>query len=286
MSRLLGLLGRDFPNKYQDRLRAVDPKILQGIPIPMNSKLNHAVRHQADEFDGLAEPPTWYMPLKRAFDLLASVVMMVLLAPLILFLMGLVKLTSPGPALYSQVRLGRDRRPFTIYKIRSMHYDCERLTGPRWAAAAGDPRITPLGRFLRATHLDELPQLWNVVRGDMSLIGPRPERPEFVEQLERMISGYQHRLVVRPGVTGLAQVQLPADTDLRSVQRKVNCDLYYVERMNGLLDLRILMATATKVIGVPCPVACRILGIPMEQDVRASRPDEIRSDCLAAADPA
>jgi lipopolysaccharide/colanic/teichoic acid biosynthesis glycosyltransferase len=227
------------------------------------------------------------MPLKLAFDLMASVVLLVVFAPLILVLMGLVKWTSRGPALYSQVRLGRDRRPFTLYKIRSMHHDCERHTGPRWAAASGDPRITPLGRVLRATHLDELPQLWNVVRGEMSLIGPRPERPEFVEQLERVIPGYQHRLVVRPGVTGLAQVQLPADTDLRSVQRKVTCDLYYVEHMNGLLDIKILMATATKVIGVPCPVACRVLGIPTEQKVREGRTGgEVRgADCLAA-DPA
>ena len=122
--------------------------------------------------------------------------------------------------------------------------------------------MTPLGRFLRKTHLDELPQLWNVIRGEMSLVGPRPERPEFVEQLERVVPDYLHRLAVRPGVTGLAQVQLPPDTDLQSVHRKVTCDLFYIQQMNPLLDLQIILATATKVFGVPCEVSCNFLGVP------------------------
>ena len=106
------------------------------------------------------------------------------------------------------MRLGKNGRPFRLHKIRTMRHDCEKATGPRWAVP-GDPRITPLGRFLRQTHLDELPQLWNVLRGEMSLVGPRPERPEFVPDLEQAIPHYRDRLLVRPGVTGLAQVQLP-----------------------------------------------------------------------------
>ena len=113
---------------------------------------------------------------KACFDRVASVVILVVTAPLILAAMALVKLTSRGPALYSQVRLGRHGRPYKIYKIRTMIHDCECATGPRWSTS-GDPRITPLGRVLRATHLDELPQLWNVLRGEMNLVGPRPSDP-------------------------------------------------------------------------------------------------------------
>src|SRR5207249_2271789 len=154
----------------------------------------------------------------------------------------LVKLTSPGPILYSQTRLGRHGRSYTIYKIRSMSHNCEKQSGPRWSTA-GDSRVTPIGRLLRRTHVDELPQLWNVLRGEMSLIGPRPERPEFVPQLERALPQYRQRLLVRPGVTGLAQVQLPPDSDLASVRRKLAYDLYYVHGCNFCLDVQLLLAT-------------------------------------------
>src|SRR5207248_4660391 len=140
--------------------------------------------------------------------------------------MLLVKLTSPGPMLYTQTRLGRRGRPFTIYKIRTMLHDCESLTGPQWSTP-GDTRITRVGRWLRRTHIDELPQLWNVLRGDMSLVGPRPERPEFIPELENAIPFYRDRLLVRPGITGLAQVQLPPDTDMDSVRRQLAHDIYY-----------------------------------------------------------
>ena len=132
----------------------------------------------------------------------------------------------------------RDGRPFTLFKIRTMAHDCEKASGARWSTP-GDPRITRVGAFLRKTHLDELPQLWNVLRGDMSLVGPRPERPEFTPLLEQVVPHYRDRLAVRPGVTGLAQVQLPADTDLDSVRRKLAYDLYYIRHLNGWLDLRL-----------------------------------------------
>jgi lipopolysaccharide/colanic/teichoic acid biosynthesis glycosyltransferase len=200
--------------------------------------------------------------------LLESVLALVLLllsAPVILAAALLVKLTSKGPAFYSQVRLGKGGRPFKMHKIRTMVHDCERLTGPRWAAP-GDPRITTVGRFLRRTHIDELPQLWNVLRGEMSLVGPRPERPELVPPLEQAIPHYRDRLLVRPGVTGLAQVQLPADTDLASVRYKLAYDLYYLRHVGLWLDLRLMLCTGVHMLGVPFHVLCRLFHMP-ERDV-------------------
>jgi lipopolysaccharide/colanic/teichoic acid biosynthesis glycosyltransferase len=204
---------------------------------------------------------SWYMACQAAADFLLAVLLFILTLPLMILAMTLVKLTSSGPAIYSQTRVGRHGRLFTIYKIRTMVQDSERLTGPRWTAP-GDPRITWVGRFLRRTHLDELPQLWNVLRGEMSLVGPRPERPEFVDQLERAIPCYRDRLLVRPGVTGLAQVQLPPDTDLDSVRRKLACDLYYVQRVSLWLDLRILLSTVSGMLGIPFAVPRTLLRIP------------------------
>jgi lipopolysaccharide/colanic/teichoic acid biosynthesis glycosyltransferase len=164
---------------------------------------------------GAGDVTSWYVSYKykALADVVLTALMLVLAAPLILLLMALVKLTSRGPALYTQVRLGRGGRRYTMYKIRTMPHHCERESGPCWAIPE-DPRATRLGRFLRRHHIDELPQLWNVLRGDMSLVGPRPERPEIVTQLERAVPGYRDRLRVRPGITGLAQVLLPADVDL------------------------------------------------------------------------
>jgi len=177
-----------------------------------------------------------------------AAVLLVIAGPIMLLCAVLVKLTSRGPAFYSQMRLGLGGKPYRIYKLRTMYHLCEAVSGPKWSQL-GDPRITRLGRFLRATHLDELPQLWNIMRGEMSLIGPRPERPEFVLALAAAIPLYKKRLLVRPGVTGLAQVQLPPDTDLESVHSKVAYDLYYVGQANPWMDLRILAATALKVFG-------------------------------------
>jgi lipopolysaccharide/colanic/teichoic acid biosynthesis glycosyltransferase len=190
-----------------------------------------------------------------------AAVIALLAAPVLVVVAVLVKLTSRGPIIYSQTRLGRDGRPFRIYKFRTMWHDCERHSGPRWSTP-GDPRVTPLGRFLRATHLDELPQLWNVLKGEMSLVGPRPERPEIIPVLEQAIPAYRERLRVRPGVTGLAQVQLPPDTDLASVRRKVACDLHYVRHGGLLLDLRLIACTALAVLGVPYAVLAFLLRIP------------------------
>src|SRR5581483_4669050 len=124
--------------------------------------------------------------------------------------------------------------------------NCERISGVRWSQR-GDPRVMPIGRLLRRLHVDELPQLWNILKGDMSLIGPRPERPEFVPQLEEAIPRYRERLLVLPGVTGLAQIHLGPDTDLASVERKLAFDLYYVQKLGFWTDLRILLATVVHV---------------------------------------
>jgi lipopolysaccharide/colanic/teichoic acid biosynthesis glycosyltransferase len=162
--------------------------------------------------------------------------------------------------------VGRDGRLFTIFKIRTMVHNCESLTGPRWSIP-GDPRVTPVGQFLRRTHLDELPQLINVLRGDMSLIGPRPERPEFTAKLERALPAYPERSRVRPGVTGLAQVHLPGDTSLGSVRMKLAYDLFYIQQLSPALEARILFCTVLRVLGVSFESIRRLSGISSEKVV-------------------
>jgi lipopolysaccharide/colanic/teichoic acid biosynthesis glycosyltransferase len=213
----------------------------------------------------------WYVPCKTALDFVAAAVLLVLAGPVIGLAALLVKLSSRGPAFYTQTRVGRNGRLFTIYKVRTMIHKCESLTGPRWSMP-GDPRITAVGHFLRVTHLDELPQLINVLRGDMSLIGPRPERPEFVPELERALPRYRERLAVLPGVTGLAQVQLPADTDLGSVRTKLAYDLYYIRHLSPELDLRLLVCTALYAVGVPFRWSRRLCGVPGAETVAEAIP--------------
>ena len=187
--------------------------------------------------------------------------------PLILISMLLVKMSSRGPSIYTQVRVGLNGRNFVIYKIRTMRNDCEKLTGPRWADRGRDPRVTLIGNILRKTHLDELPQLYNVLRGEMMLVGPRPERPEFVAQLEQAIPGYRARLAVRPGVTGLAQVLLPPDVDVHSVRSKLMYDLFYLRDESFWLDLKIIACTALKVVGVPRSFSRKLLGVPDDSTI-------------------
>jgi lipopolysaccharide/colanic/teichoic acid biosynthesis glycosyltransferase len=203
---------------------------------------------------------------------LSALAFLVVSAPVILLSALLVKLTSPGPVFYSQTRVGKKGRPYQIYKLRTMYHNCEKGSGPRWSTP-GDPRITPLGRFLRRTHLDELPQLWNVVRGDMCLIGPRPERPEFIPRLAKALPHYTDRLLVKPGMTGLAQVQLPADTDLDSVRRKLAYDLYYVRHVSPWLDLSILFGTLLYLLGLPTRLMPSLRLVPKRQTVEQTYQD-------------
>jgi lipopolysaccharide/colanic/teichoic acid biosynthesis glycosyltransferase len=214
-------------------------------------------------------------------EYLLALVLLVLALPVIALAALLVKLTSPGSAFYTQVRVGRNGLLFTIYKLRTMIQDCESLTGPRWAIR-GDPRVTPVGQVLRAMHIDELPQLVNILRGDMGLIGPRPERPEFVRQLEQAIPNYRLRLAVRPGVTGLAQVQLGADTDVASVRRKLFYDLYYIEHLSPWTDLRILVATAFYALGDPLRLTRRLHLVPGSTVVEGNRVNVRVNEPLAA----
>jgi lipopolysaccharide/colanic/teichoic acid biosynthesis glycosyltransferase len=194
--------------------------------------------------------PSSYFTWKRLFDRFVAAVLLVPAAPVIAILILLVRMTSRGPGLYRQTRVGMNGRTFPLYKLRSMRIDAEAGTGAVWCKS-NDSRITPLGGFLRASHLDEFPQLWNVLRGEMSLVGPRPERPEFVSVLAAQIPGYLDRLAVPPGVTGVAQLNLPPDTDLNSVRRKLTLDLEYVEKASLLLDIRILVCTALRMLKIP-----------------------------------
>jgi lipopolysaccharide/colanic/teichoic acid biosynthesis glycosyltransferase len=139
--------------------------------------------------------------------------------------------------------------------------DCERQTGAVWSMP-GDGRVTPVGRFLRRAHLDELPQLFNVLRGEMSLVGPRPERPEIAPSLDRAVADYWRRLLVKPGVTGLAQVQLPADTDIESVRRKLAYDLYYIGRRSLGLEVRLILCTAFRACRLPFALLRRMFALP------------------------
>jgi lipopolysaccharide/colanic/teichoic acid biosynthesis glycosyltransferase len=190
----------------------------------------------------------WYIPLKMAIDWTIAAILFIPLAPLIGFLILLVRITSPGPGLYKQKRLGRFGKPYMMYKIRSMTHNCEAKSGVVWSGP-NDSRVTRIGRFLRDAHLDELPQLFNVLRCEMSLIGPRPERPELVEKIRRQLPRYPERMEVRPGLTGFAQIQHPADLDLDHVRRKLMYDLYYVKEVGPLLDVRILLGTALYICG-------------------------------------
>jgi lipopolysaccharide/colanic/teichoic acid biosynthesis glycosyltransferase len=204
---------------------------------------------------------------------------LILTAPMILLAATLIKLTSRGPAFYNQVRVGKNGRRFTIYKLRTMYDQAEATTGPIWAAP-GDHRVSAVGKLLRATHLDELPQLVNVLRGDMSLIGPRPERPEIVRQLQARVENYLHRLTVRPGITGLAQVQLPPDVDLEGVRKKLICDLHYIKHFGFWLDFRVLLCTALLFLGVPLRWSRRLLRIPQPLNNRSKEESKIEDRVL------
>jgi lipopolysaccharide/colanic/teichoic acid biosynthesis glycosyltransferase len=222
-------------------------------------------------------PPTRpvYDAVKVVAEFLFAFLLFLLAAPVLVLVALAVKLTSRGPVLYSQVRVGKGGRPFTLYKIRSMVHDCEKASGVQWSKP-GDPRITRVGAFLRKTHLDELPQLWNVLRGDMSLVGPRPERPEFTPGLERAIPHYRDRLAVRPGVTGLAQVQLPPDTDLASVRRKLTYDLFYIHYRSLWLDLRLIACTAVHMLGVPYGLLRWLFAMPRPEAVEIAFQEHAR----------
>jgi exopolysaccharide biosynthesis polyprenyl glycosylphosphotransferase len=190
----------------------------------------------------------WLLGLKRVVDIAAASIGLLLAAPILLLLAAIVKLTSPGPIFYSQRRVGRDGQLFTVHKLRSMCADAERDTGPIWARGSGDARITPVGRFLRRTRLDELPQFWTILVGHMSLVGPRPERPEFVQSLRAQIPFYGQRHVVKPGLTGWAQVRYTYGATVEDAIEKLQYDLFYIKNMSIALDLFIIFETVKTVL--------------------------------------
>ncbi len=216
------------------------------------------------------------MAWKRALDIVLSVVALVLLAPVMLAAALAIRVTSPGPVLFRQERIGIDRRrggdrrrtrrsvaverrrgdrrvlcnpgrPFTIYKFRTMVADAEAAGAPVWARS-GDPRITPVGRFLRRTRIDELPQFFNVLRGDMSIVGPRPERAYFIRRIERTLPEFNQRLRTRPGITGLAQVTIGYTNTDEGLREKLRYDLDYIRRLGLRRDIGILLRTVGVVI--------------------------------------
>jgi lipopolysaccharide/colanic/teichoic acid biosynthesis glycosyltransferase len=186
--------------------------------------------------------PTSYVPVKVAIEWVVALLFLIPVAIVLAVLGTAVAMTSPGGAFYRQKRVGRNGKEFYMIKLRSMVANCEATSGAVWSKP-GDPRVTPIGRLLRDTHLDELPQLLNVLRGEMSIIGPRPERPEIIPQLAATIPNYLDRLAIRPGLTGLAQVQLPPDVSETDVRRKLAYDRFYIEHATLMLDLRIVVST-------------------------------------------
>ncbi len=188
----------------------------------------------------------WRLAVKRTMDLIVSAVILVLVSPFILLTALLIKLDSPGPVFFAQERMGLDARPFQILKFRSMRADAEKETGPVWATP-DDPRRTRLGAFIRRHSIDELPQLINVLVGDMSLVGPRPERPVFAEQFRQVVPRYMERHKEKAGITGWAQINgLRGDT---SIVERTKYDLWYIENWSLLLDLKILLRTVFNVFG-------------------------------------
>jgi exopolysaccharide biosynthesis polyprenyl glycosylphosphotransferase len=183
-----------------------------------------------------------YALTKRTVDVIGAFFGLTLLSPLLLITGILIKLTSKGPVLYSQVRVGKDGKHFNIYKFRTMKVDAEKHTGPVWASK-NDNRLTSIGGILRKSRIDEIPQFVNVLKGEMSLVGPRPERPMFVEQLKTQICDYEKRLDVKPGITGLAQVWHRYDETIEDVRKKIKYDVLYIRKACFWTDIRILLRT-------------------------------------------
>jgi sugar transferase (PEP-CTERM system associated) len=184
---------------------------------------------------------------KRTVDLALSLTMLILLAPVIILMAVIIKLDSKGPIFFSQERIGENRKPYMVHKFRSMVSDAEARTGPVWAQA-NDCRITRIGHFIRKWRIDEIPQLWNVLRGEMSFVGPRPERDHFIKELEEVIPYYGERFSVKPGLTGWAQVSYGYGASVEDAIEKLNYDLFYIKNMSILMDIMIVARTVKTVI--------------------------------------
>lgn len=188
-----------------------------------------------------------YHVFKKVFDMSVAFMGMILLAPLFFIIALLIKIDSSGPVFFKQTRVGKDEEIFNIWKFRTMRYNAELETGPVWAQE-NDPRTTKIGSLLRKSHLDELPQLINVIIGHMSIIGPRPERPELAEEINKHVPHFHHRLKIKPGITGLAQVRYMYGASIKDSARKLKFDLLYMKRKCWFLDMQILFWTVGRVL--------------------------------------
>lgn len=228
-----GVSIRDLPNFYET--------VARKIPL--------ADLNESWFIENLAEHQRFYDQLKRVWEFLAAVAIAIVLLPFMLLFALIIKITSPGPAIYRQKRVGERGREFTLYKFRSMPHNIENGKA-RWGGTA-DARATAFGKFLRYTHLDELPQLWNIIKGKLSFVGPRPERPEFVSRLKEEIPYYEIRLLVKPGVTGWAQIHHHKDATLDDVTEKLQYDIYYIKNRSPVLDLAIILKTIKTLFVTP-----------------------------------
>lgn len=245
--------------RRQRRIEAADPSRASVLPRVVEPKVPD--RPPIEEI----VPPERSEALDRVLNVSLATIGILVLSPICLVIAIAIRLSSRGPIIYAQTRVGLDRRwretlalrerrnedlggqVFTIFKFRTMRTDAERFSGAVWAQE-NDPRVTPLGKFLRKFRLDELPQLWNIVRGDMNIVGPRPERPSIVARLREDIPGYRFRHRVKPGLTGLAQINQHYDSCLEDVRAKVTWDLAYIKTQSLWLDLQIILRTVPAVL--------------------------------------
>jgi len=218
-------------------------KIVPDMYEALTGQVKMSILHGLALIDINPDILTEYQKLvKRLLDIIISIFTIVCAMPILIIVIFIIKFTSQGSIFYTQIRVGRNCRHFNLYKFRTMVEDSEQESGPVWAEV-NDPRITPIGRFLRKFRIDEIPQLLNVLKGDMSIVGPRPERPFFVERLSAQFPFYSRRLCLRPGITGWAQVVGDYDTTVENVEEKLKHDFYYIENISMWLDFKIMFMT-------------------------------------------
>jgi len=243
-------------NFHDDILSLLIPATGEGIRVKVVPDLFDVVAGHVHSTQIMGQPfmeilperlSFWQKVVKLSIDYFISFFILVAGIPVWLLLSLLIKLESKGPIFYRQERVGKGGKLFRVFKFRSMVNDAEKKSGPVWADR-NDSRVTGMGRILRKSRIDEIPQLINVLKGDMSVVGPRPERPVFVEQLKKMYPFYQKRLTIKPGLTGWAQVKLEYDTDMESVAKKLRYDFFYIENQSIFLDLEILVRTLKVVL--------------------------------------
>jgi exopolysaccharide biosynthesis polyprenyl glycosylphosphotransferase len=239
--RLLDIIGRCSAFNVKIKIRPDMYDIISG-----QARTNQIYGFPLIEITPTLMQP-WERVVKRVIDIAVSLAVIVLGLPAWLFVALVIKLSSKGPVFYTQERVGKNGRVFRMVKFRSMAADAEKHSGPRWADK-DDPRVTTIGRILRRMHLDEVPQFLNILEGSMSLVGPRPERPFFVEQFIKEIPLYRRRLNVRPGLTGWAQVKHRYDSSMEDVRQKLRFDLFYIENMSIRMDIKILIHTFFRMI--------------------------------------